>query len=1082
MYSNSSIQRYLRFMPAIIIIGIVLVVVFVWALPVFLADLDLDRQLYAGKAGVDYITVGFLNWTAFWAPLIPAAIGTAILIHPKKFLGMLPLRTRGQRAGISILFSSVVFGISYGIGFSASEFTYGMFMAQYLAGDVAFVDVLTSFNALLVPFDPATYYNINVLLTWQYLTLPVLNAILTAILFRCILEMIGARVTFGYPAEFLGRLFVVIGIIIMYFYLASPLAVYDIVERTWLYILPLTTFTFLGTGVAALIFSKVSPKRGEEEVAGATFLIAVIVVIGMIIGPCIVAAPGFFSRELNYESIVWNGKVSTQVQQTRIASDLTGFNYLGISNLTDHPTNYDIIPRVRQFDRGSSRVKLENQIDRLYETKDDTDIIVLDNREFWVAPKSFWGGADAFEAAYNRHVIYTHTSGFLAMDAHDGHVISTAEFNTIFGVDSRYPLYFGEGYRNDIILDVPGYSEVEGGTYPGAPDGTLPAGILGWWKVIGMAFDFLPLAGNENSFLRRTNIYDRVGGMLLPYMYVDPDPYLVFDKADGRIFYSVPVYISLPQLAYYNTNYKRFLGWVLVDVLDGTMTMYQSPALDVSELISFARVYVDPEIYPWIAPAGIPAWLQGQLRYPEHLYEQQLATDYEYHVQEWQTWKQRSDLFQRPSDGDLYFVIMDIGYGLEFVGVDLVQPAYGTQTLAGMYVIRQRHDSFAETRFYRIPSAKPLIGSDTAEQVFSSFPGIAQELVLVPGKAFGNVLLYSFARSLYYMIPVYSTSSTGLQELNYVGLVNGFNQSEVVWGTGPDAAAEAFNIIRERYPEEGEYRAADFELAYTYTREVEDPATASVSFTLANRIADLNWPAVNVSVNLTVYDPAATVLASGAPVAGGTNYTVDNATYGPGITYEVASWELYPSETRGKTLQVGLDIANFSTRDLKFRFLLSIQNATGVRYDVETITFARTGHPTTNITGPDSLLQFTLPASVTEPANAAIGLLASNLNVSTARDVVVNLTVFSSNVTVRAKGQEINGTVANDPRFGDQPATTFVVLNETLGPEELYGLVVTLDLDMTGETAVELVVYLELFVDGAPVGWTWLRVITWKAG
>ncbi len=1076
LYNTNKIQKLARLIPLFIFISIILVVIFAWALPSWFADIDLDRQMYLAKAaGVDFITVNLLDWVALWSPLILAAIATAVLVYPRRFMSAIPVQ-RNNRWMVAVIFSAVVFGISYGIGFLDQEFSYGIFMAQYLQNDGSFVGFLESFSAIMIPFDPSQY-NINTLLTWKYLTMPIINTILTACLIREIIEILGTRAAGGYAIAFLGRIFTIIGIIIAYFYVASPLAVYDAIERTWLYILPLTMWTFIGTGIFCRVMT-FTEKRASEDVAGGTFLIAVIVVIGMIIAPCIVAAPGFFSREQNWQDIVWNGKVQQQVMQTRNASDLLGIQYTSVSGLTSLTTSQELIEKIRQYDKNSSMQLLENQIDTLYETKDDTDIVVLDNNEYWIAPKSFWGGADAFEAAYNRHVIFTHTEGFLAMDAHDGFVVSNASYTSVFGVNSTYPIYFGEGYRNDIILNVPGYTELNNISYPSAADGTL-SGILAWWKLVGLSFDFFPLAieaanGKETSFLRRTNIFDRVGSMLLPYMYYDEDPYMVFDKAHSRLYYSVPIYISLPGFSYYQTNYRRFLGWVLVDVLSGVMTFYQSPGLDKDGLISFAKVYIDNDIYPWLEANAIPEWLQKQLRYPENFFERQLRTDYTYHVQEWQTWKQRSDLFDRPTDGDLYYILMDLGEGLEFVAVDLVQPAYGTTTLAGMYLIRQSHNHFGETRFYRIPSSRPFVGPNAAEQSFAGFPGVSQQLTLIGTYRYGNVLLYPYANSLYYMIPVYKTLTDGLQQLNLVGLVNGFNTSEVI--VAPTARA-AFEILKLRYPQPGQYETTDIEFQSSFSSAVVKPDNAEISFTLTNTITNFSWPPVDVTVNLTVYSQDTTLYFNGTTPFPSVQYMDGDVL---ATNYTIGNWLLHPSQIEGQTIELSIDMLNFAMREVEFKFVLSVGNDSVLEEPVERITFYSASYSVTNITGSDVMLSYSLPASVTEPELGYFLLNVTNLFTNT-QHVQVNLTVFSTAATVTVPGLSSipNSTFTSDPMYPGVNGITYTVIDRYLDPTVLTGITVALGLNPTQD--VELVYRLDLIVDGALEATTELLVITWIA-
>ncbi|MEX2726921.1 MAG: UPF0182 family protein [Candidatus Sigynarchaeum springense] len=1083
-------QRTMKIFLLLLVVAIVIVLLSILIIPAVVAELQLDIQLYDKKAyGVDFVTVNLLNWAEAWAPLIPAACVTAILFYPRKFLSVFRVRSGTGRAKLAFLFSAVVFLVSYGISWLAGDLSYGMFMAQYLQNDPAFVPFLDSFKALLIPFNLAPY-DTNVVLTWKFITMPILNAILTALIIRMVMEMIGARVNGGYAIEFLGRLFVVIGIILGYFYLASPLTAYDSVEKTWLLILPLTMWTFVSVGTFCLVFSLVSKNyRDREEIAGAGFILTGIVIIAMVIVPCIVAASDYFSREVNYDRIVWNGRDSMVTSQTRVASDLTGFNRTSISELLKVPTNPLISQKIRPYDKNSTHAWIEAQITTPYETEGDTDIIAFNGSEYWTAPVVFYSDDQAFGTAVNRHMVFTATGGFVAMDAHGGNILTPQNCIATFGVNSSYPFYFGEGYRNDIILGVSRYKENRNLVYTGEPDATL-SGYSSTIKVLGMSIDFVSLINQDLKFLHRTNVIDRVEAMLLPYMYIDEDPYLLFDKENQRVFYCMPVYISLPGFTYFKTDYKRFLGWVLVDVYDGYMNFYRSPKLDeqaeIDDLISFAQVYVDTAIYPWQNWTVLSSTVKSQLRYPENLYESQLETDYTYHVDDWQKWHDKTDFFNRPPGSDLYYVFMDLGSGLEFVGVDLVVPTSGTTALAGMYVLRNRLDDdgkhFGETIFYRVEKGgDTLIGPSTAEQALLTYPGISSLLTpaAIQGRDTGNILLYEFQGSLYYIIPIYST--IGLQTLKYVGIVNGFDQKEVVLGHDP---VEAFNALQAL--QQSKIAPAQIVVNCTGPASVTTPSLANVSLVVQNTIANMSAPSQNFSVNMYVYSKIASLRVNGSIQS---NTTLSDPAYlalGMGQNFSLGTWSLAPSAWRSIVVQLNLSLGNFSARNVPYRFVARLSNGTSIFSPLRTVTFFSPSYAASNISGSGVTLGFTLPTVVAEPNNANLVLSVKNddMNFSHAPvNVKVNLTLFSVNGTVRVPGiGTITGTsFADDPWYPGISGKTYTVISQTLAPQDSSGITVQVDLDMTGNTRVELVYRLALIVNLVEVATTWLRVITWTA-
>ncbi len=1084
-------NRSLKIIPLLLIVAIVVVVLCAWAIPAWMADIELDKQLYTNKAGgVDFVEVNMLNWAKLWAPLIPAALVTAFLIYPKKFLSILRISSNAGRVRLGIVFSIIVFGVSYLINWLSGELSYGMFMAQYLQNDPSFVSFWDSFKALSIPFDPSAY-NINVLLTWKTITMPIFNAILTAVLIRMIMEMIGARVNGGYAIEFLGRLFLSIGIVLAYFYLAAPLSAYDSIERTQLYILPLTMWTLISVGLFGLIFSAVSKTyRDREEIAGASFILTIIVVIAMVIVPCIAAAGDYFSRELRYEQLVWNGRVGWETNQTRVASDLTSWDHTkNLTALLSLPTNPEIVNKVRPFDKTSSNALIEAQITTPYETKGDTDIIAINNTnysEYWIAPRVFYEDDQSFGSAVNRHMVFTSTQGFVAMDAHNGSILTPANCVSAFGVNNSYPFYFGEGYRNDLILGVSGYREKNGGTYNGAPDAVL-GGYLGSLKVLGMSTDFINLMNQDIKFLHRTNIVDRVQGMLLPYMYMDEDPYLIFNRENGTISYCVPLYISIPGFTYFKTDYRRFLGWVLVDVKYGTMSFYRTPKLDdvseISELISFAQVYLNTAMYPWqnLNTSSLTPSVKSQLRYPENFYEAQLETDYIYHVRDWQVWHDKTDFFDRPADGDLYYVMMDLGENLEFVGMELVVPTSGTTALAGMYVLRNRLDQdgvhFGETIFYSTLKGTTLIGPSTAEQALLSNSVYASALVLVPGRDTGNILLYDFAGSLYYIIPIYSTVT--IQTLKYIGLVNGFDQTEVVMG---DNATDAFTKLAALH--QVPTPPAQIELNSTGPASVTSPALANVSLVVQNTVANMSIPAQNFSVSMYVYSQNSSLLIKNLPQTPKNFTDTAYAALGIAANYSIGNWSLLPSESDGLTAQLGLTLGNFSSRNVPYRFVVTLPNGTRFSGPLRSVTFNSPSHAATNITGSNVTLGFTLPTAVVEPNRASLVLSVKNVDTNfgnPAVNVKVNLTLFSVNGTVTMPGMISveSASFTSDPMYAGIPGENYTVIDEDLSPQGNHGITVLLDLDITGNTRVELVYRLSLIVNDVVVETTLLRVITW---
>jgi len=184
-------------------------------------------------------------------------------------------------------------------------------------------------------------------------------------------------------------------------------------------------------------------------------------------------------------------------------------------------------------------------------------------------------------------------------------------------------------------------------------------------------------------------------------------------------------------------------------------------------------------------------WLKDQLRYPEDLFEKQLEVNYIYHVQNPSTWRRGDDFHERPQDGNLFYIETDLGEGIEYVGLDLVEYQGQTATLlAGAYMVRHG-DHFGEAIFYYTRgSTQNFVGPKTARETYGS--EATQEISLISGARNGNTLIYPLGGSIYYYIPTYSTQGS-LQDLKLAGFVEAFTR-DVGYGANALEAYNALNI------------------------------------------------------------------------------------------------------------------------------------------------------------------------------------------------------------------------------------------------------------------------------------------------
>jgi uncharacterized membrane protein (UPF0182 family) len=359
--------------------------------------------------------------------------------------------------------------------------------------------------------------------------------------------------------------------------------------------------------------------------------------------------------------------------------------------------------------------------------------------------------------------------------------------------------------------------------------------------------------------------------------------------ASGTMYYAVSIYTYINVGAYAQFPVLRFLGISLVDVLSGRMMFYQNPTLKTSNDPTYPlwKIYLDK--YNW---QTTPEWLEDQLRYPEDLFELQLEANYIYHVQDSVSWRRGDDFHERPEDGDLFYIESDLGEGIEYVGLDLVEyKGVKANLLAGMYIIRHG-DHFGEAIFYYTQDGESVVGPKTARETYGS--EATQQISLISGARNGNTLLYPIGGSIYYYIPTYSTSGS-LQLLKLAGFVEAFIGGEVGYGQNAQEAYINLNLT-------GGVSPSNLSLSYNF--EMDSTMTfpsnpANFKITLQNLDNNFSAPGLQVKVNLSIHS-ASTNIVDYNLILPPYLYPIENSTYIEGtdtfVNFTVVDTTLYFGE------------------------------------------------------------------------------------------------------------------------------------------------------------------------------------------
>jgi len=819
------IKKYLKIIIPIIVVVLVVLSIF-WFWPAWIGPVNLNAQLYKNKAGgLNYYEFYFLN---FWSinfffnktALIGALIGCVIMSLPpnQNFLAIIGTRLKfGKPSRIKslIFWWTAGFVLFYLIGMVLDfdgRFSWTMYLIEKGEYSIGWNAPLTVFfDAFDVLFDQ-TNMDIEFIFIYTRAYLPLIYYIFAICGFRIALNIVSNYYLRRNDYNVITNAFLIAGLICGAIFFSLPTFALNGVQLIQMWSFLIGFFILVGASIPSYIIGRIILARDSRK---NILLKKQMIKMGIIVGSLItiIILPAIFSvgpmitlsNTSVYEENVWDKRINREIMWTRACAGLDMFEERPIENFTlsSSPENDTLmINQIRQFDQYFAVQSLAAKIGTTFEGLADSDIVYINGTEYWVAPKTIRLSQFSGDPVKTNTELYDHVEGFLAMDTSTGELVNVT---SIFNIAEDYPIFFGESesqrfletqgfsgglgaYDNSILLgtDWRGGIENNNYVYEGDSDGSL-SGLEAFWYTISLELWGYVFEGGKKDYLINRNVKNRVQSILLPQLKTDRDPYLVFDSQNEKMYYAVSIYTSINIGSYSQSPILRFLGTCLVDVIDGEMTFYKNPSLVESATdptYDVWKYYIN--IYNWI---DVPAWLKNQLRYPEDLFESQLRANYIYHVRDLKTWKRGDDFHERPENGDLFYIETNLGSGIEYVGLDLVEYR-GTEarTLAGMYVVRHG-DNFGEALFYHTRNAtENLIGPKTARDTYET--EATQEISLIAGARMGNTLLYPLGGSVYYYIPTYSTVG-GLQQLKLAGFVEAFTR-QVGYG---DEATEAYEAL-----------------------------------------------------------------------------------------------------------------------------------------------------------------------------------------------------------------------------------------------------------------------------------------------
>jgi hypothetical protein len=581
-------------------------------------------------------------------------------------------------------------------------------------------------------------------------------------------------------------LFVILACITLSVILGAP---YWTMDVTTLFNYVICLVLFVAFIIMSLFFQFVGvDKNFSFAKRRRTILMAIaIAVIGILIVNVGIIAGFRLNWDNNWVQYEWTPLTQKQIDVTRWSAGIEGIQRYSLSDIpTGNATK--ILSLVRQWDQTAAYTKMRNQIGVNWMDLSSSTIVYIGGHEYWVAPTTVVYPSEDW---ISTHLIYTHASKIIVIDSHSGSFVPVTE---AFGVQSEPPIYYGEGFTNEVYTNIKGFSEIENVSYSGAPDYTLSGWQRTLWFLLKgqLGFAFSPPQDSINMLLNR-DVLERVSSVLIYGLTVDPSAYLVSDGS--RIYYAVQVYVDYPMRSGFSaSSYLRNFAVVLVDVEDGSLHWYFIGESD-GFLVDFYRSYYQSLSAP-------PDWLVPQLRYSEallgmHGISGQLDVDFQFHVDDPFVWRSGSQFYERPSATAVHYVPMTVGDQEYFVGFQLVefQNSPG-RNLAGLYVA-YGGSQLGRTDIYSIPNAtSQFIGPSAALQALETDDYVRTQLTLLTSPRSGNILLYSIGDQLYYFIPVYVESTIAdavITKIAFIGVIDAATGTKVA--TGADTAQAYYALV-----------------------------------------------------------------------------------------------------------------------------------------------------------------------------------------------------------------------------------------------------------------------------------------------
>jgi len=644
----------------------------------------------------------------------------------------------------------------------------------------------------LVPASGAELIALTPIMEVQYrLFFYVTSALAIMLALRMFLKFVRDFATLR-RESWLRDIFVGLALIVLIVLLEAPYWTMDVRTPYEYVIVTALVVCFLFVGVAFQVrgvgttLALARRRRMLVTVSGVLLLL-------VLVGNALIVVGFSINWNNNWVEYEWRPLTEKRITVTRWAAGIDPIRYQPLSAIPAGNVSRTLSV-VRQWDQEAAITKMKNQIGVNWMKLADSDIIYYGGREYWVAPTTLLYPSSDW---ISRRLIYTHAAKIICLDSHSGEFVPV---KSVFGLKTEPAIYYGEGFKETVYVQVRGFKEVEETSYSRDADYALS----GWQRMLWflsegqLGFAFSP-PQDEMKMLYKRDILTRVRGVLIYGLDLDDDVYLV---SDGQsVYYAAQVLIEYPlQSGFSASTYQRLFGFVLVNVEDGRMYGYVVAKPD-GFLVDFYKDY-----YPnWKSP---PSWLIPQLRYSEQLLGMhagagQLDVDFRFHVTDPFVWRAGSAFYERPPATLVHYILLLSEEEVRFVGIQLVEfKASPGKNLAGLYAA-YGGPNLGDIALYGVGNVTmaQLIGPSAALQALETDDYVRTQLTLLTNRRLGNILLYSIAGKLYYFIPVYIVTQEAaavITKMAFIVVIDALTGAKVA--TGSDANQAYYSLVGAKPP------------------------------------------------------------------------------------------------------------------------------------------------------------------------------------------------------------------------------------------------------------------------------------------